>query len=136
MSKVISVVLNQILSEARSRFTAQEVAEVCEVSTSMISKVKNDEAELSMNRIRRLAQFLSRHGDQRLAQCFVAPGFEIVPRHEALANGCLHDEMADMVRALGRSIEAHDAGDSDALARHIEDLECILERMKAERDRL
>ena len=136
MSRIFSEVLNQLLSEQHARFTAAELGEVAGISTNMIYKVKNDDADLNHVRAQRLATYCAENGDLRLARCFVTPAYEIVPRAKAHADGSVHDEVADLVVSTGRATERHRAGDRDGLSEEIGRLEAVIARLKAERDRL
>lgn len=134
MSRIISEVLNAILAEGR--FTAKELGALVDVSANMIYKAKNDEAELSMNKIARISRYLADQGELRLARCFLSYDHEIVPRQEANANGIVDDEVADMVEALGQARQCHKAGDRTGLTNQIVAAERALQNLRAERDRL
>lgn len=137
MARIFSEALNQILSERNARVTARELADVAGCSRDMIYKAKNDQANLSLNGARSLSRYMLRqYGDTRLAECFLTPAYEVSPREAAKANGSIEDEATDATIEVGEIAQAFRAGDRDELSENIGQLEAIVERMKAERDRL
>ncbi|MEL7171021.1 MAG: hypothetical protein AAGN64_16875 [Bacteroidota bacterium] len=136
MPRILSTVLNQLLYEPGARYTAADIAEVCEVSTSMIYKVANDDAELSMNRIARLSRWLCEHGDTRLLDCFMSPEFVAIRRGETSANGRIDDEAAHMMAAFGDAITAFRRGDRAQMTKALADAQRALDNATAECDRL
>ena len=136
MRPILSEVLSQLLYEPDARFTAAEIAEICECSTSMIYKVAGDQAELSMNRVARLSRWLSKNGDNRIAACFVAPAYAVVTRSEARSNGCIDDEAAELFAAFGEAVTGYRAGDRMAVTAALDRAARALANARAERDRL
>lgn len=137
MIRIFSEALNQILTEPRAKATARELADEAGISRDMIYKVKNDKANLSHTRARTLSRYMLRqYDDARLAHCFLTAEYEIHPRGAARSNGCIEDEITDMTVTEGSVVEAYRSGDRDRLSEKIGELEQIVERLKAERDRL
>jgi len=138
MTRIFSEALNQILSEPDARVTARELADEAGVSRDMIYKAKNPgTATLSLPGARTLARYMLRqYGDPRLARCFVTAGYEIVPREAAKADGRIQDEVTDLQVIEGQIIQEYRDGDRDDLSEKIGQLQSVVERLKAERDRL
>lgn len=137
MTRIFGEALNQILTEPRAKVTARELADEANVSRDMIYKAKNGNANLSLHAARTLTRYMLRnYDDARLAHCFVTPGYEITPREAAKADGRIEDEITDMQVIEGDLIEEYRDGDRDDLSEKIGHLESVVERLKAERDRL
>jgi len=138
MTRIFNEALNQILSEPDAKVTARELAEEAGVSRDMIYKAKNPTgANLSLPAARALTRYMLRqYADPRLARTFITSEYEISPRGAARADGKIDDEITDMQVVEGKIIEEYRDGDRDDLSEKIGQLESIVERLKAERDRL
>lgn len=71
---------------------SRELARAAGCSQGHISKVCNGETTLGMDKAIRLSRFCAKHGDYRLAECFITPEQDIIERDAGRANGTLSDE--------------------------------------------
>lgn len=136
MTRFIPHVLNQIVGETDARFTVAQLAEIAEVSPSMMYKVINEDSELSTSKVQRLSRWLCEQGETRLARCFLSPAYEICTLAAAISNGDISDEVSDMVLATARVRKAYDRGDRAGTLEAIRETTLVCDRMKAEARRL
>lgn len=134
MCKVLPDCLNQIIFEAR--FTVTDLAEAAGVSPSMIYKIVNEEKDLSFDKAQRLSQYLSRCGDNRIAELMITPEYAVMPRERGTADGEIRDQVTEAVSRLAEAIDAHQIRDKVQLSNAIAGLRDVLADLEAERDRL
>ena len=134
INSAFSRALSKVLLDGR--FTPTELAEEADCSARHIRKVANQKASLGHDKAERVARYLCRHNETRPTQAFSCAGYELTQRGEAAANGIIDDEMADMMETLGAAVKAHRSKDREGLSSIILDAEAIIQRLKAERDRI
>ena len=109
------------------------LADMAGVSESMVRAVAQGEREFKAANFLMLSNRLASEGNTRLAKLALPKKFAITEDLESPpTNGCLDDELADMMVALGQMKVAHDTHNDDACDRHYEEVLSILERIKAE----
>lgn len=119
------------------RYTVAQLAEWAGCGTSLVYKYMEGEREMPFDRVARVSRQASRlHGDNDLATLLLAPAYEVTERGEAAADGSIDDEVTDAVQTLGRLATAHRSRDRLAMDAEIAQAEAVLNRVKAERDRL
>lgn len=134
MSRYIPHALNQVL--AAGRFTAIEMGSAAQCSDSMIYQVRNEEKELCMTKVQRLAQWMCRNGDTTLARCFITPEYEIIRRPKVETNGQLEDEALALNEAFGHAIDAFKAGNTALFHLAADQLAQVAAQIAAEGERL
>lgn len=127
-------VLNRILSEGR--FTAIELAIEAECSDRQILYVASGERDLAAHKAERIARYLCRHGDTRLASVFLDPEHTIVQRAAGVADGSIQDELIAIVEALGDASRAHGVRDAARLDAALTQIRARLADLDAERAQL
>lgn len=131
MLSVFARSLNRIIQEGR--FTVCEMAEVAQCSERHLYNVRNGEADLSVSKAERLSRWLCEHGELRPARGMICPAYVIQRRADAEVNGCVEDEMNDLVRFAGAVSEAHRARDVETMDKNLLELDRVMDRLKAER---
>ena len=126
--------LNKIITDGR--FTVTEMSDVCECSDKHLYKVRNEEAALGHDRMEMLSRWLSAHGETRLASAFVDERHMIVPRESGRADGCVDDDISEVVVACADVNRAHARGDVEGMDEAISDLWQKMHDLMAERDRM
>lgn len=122
--------LNRILHEGQ--FTAIELAAEAGCSDRLIGYAASGERQLSVDKAERIARYLCRHGDTRLAQVFLCPRYAVVERAEGTANGSVQDELIEILEALADASRAHVARDGDQLDGAIARIKARLADLEAE----
>lgn len=113
------------------------LADMAGVSESMVRAVAQGEREFKAVNFLMLANKLASEGNTRLSKLAVPKRYTITENHDTpTTNGCLDDELADMMVALGQMKVAHDTGNDSACDSHYEKVLSIIERIKAEITRL
>ena len=115
----VSRALNRIQHDGR--FTMQEMAEVAGCSPRHLYNCASPKhsAELRADQLAALSQYLSKHGEVRLAEALLHPRWSVHERIGGTANGQTEDDMARIVRAAVGADEAFQARDCDLMQDHI-----------------
>ncbi len=133
-SSAFARVLNRILHEGR--FTAVELAMEADCSDRQIGYAASEERSLSVEKAERIARYLCKHGDTRLAQVFLCPSYAVVRRAEGTANGSVQDELLRIVEALGDVSRGHGQRDVVRLDEALSIIRTALADIEAERAQL
>lgn len=129
-SSAFGRVLNRILHEGS--FTAVELAMEAGCSDRLIQYVASGEKNLAVDKAEKVARYLARHGDTRLAAVFLSPDFTVVRRTAGVANGCVKDEVIKIVHALSEAEGGHTRRDTRALEAGISHIRAALADLEAE----
>lgn len=105
-------------------------------SDRLIGYAASEERTLSVDKAERVARYLCRHGDTRLASVFLCPSYAIVRRAEGTANGTVQDELLAIVEALGDVNRGHGARDAARLDEAIAIIRAKTADLEAERAQL
>ncbi len=121
---------------AQQLFTADELAEIAGVAVPTFYGYLEDRP-MPWDRVLAVARHACLFKRRtEIAELLLTSEFEVRRRGSAAANGVIDDEVTDMVAALGRCVEAFRDDDPDAMSRILAEADQIIERLKAERDRL
>jgi polyhydroxyalkanoate synthesis regulator phasin len=123
--------LNRVLSDGR--FTAQEMAEVCECSDRHVQKIAAGQAALASDKAEKLCRWLCQNGESRPSLAFFCSGFVAVRRAVGQANGSGKDEMLRLLKAAAPIDDAIQEKDADSLDTIIDNLHQVLADLEAER---
>lgn len=125
--------LYRITKGIDATFTVAELADVAGVSESHMTQVANPqrvEANLSIDRLEKVARYLASHGEYRLSRCFLPDACTIVTVEQHQADGCLMAENADVTKLMGRLLDEYESG-ADGMS-----LESIMAQLRVCMDRI
>ncbi len=134
MSRLLPDVLNQLLAEGR--FSAEDMAAMAGCSANMIYRVRNEDTDMAFAKVQALSLGLCRQGETRVARCLLTPDLRICDETEARVNGCIDDDVSDLLVAMGTAVSAFRQGDTDASLLALEQAERALNNARAEAGRL
>jgi len=118
------------------RFTAQEMAEVCDCSDRHIQKVAAGQAHLNDEKTTELQRWLCDNHELRACQVSITPEYFIGRRIHGHANGSGKDEMTKLVKAAASVDDYIKNRDEEGLKRIIEMIRTALRDTEAELDSL
>lgn len=131
--------ISRVISElhAVDGFPWEVLSELSGYSVSHLKQVSyNDKPFVDLAKFMQLARNLSRQKNNRLIKLMLSPQFEIVQREGALSDGNIDDEIADFAVAMGGMKTAHKNRKKAEMSAQIDQMENVIARAKAERDRL
>lgn len=116
-------------------YTVAEIAEVAECSQRHIYNVVDADSttDLSATKAERVSRYVGKHGDYRMAYAMLPPDRRVVQLMKGTVNGCVKDDVMDVIKAAASIDDAIERDmDVEEARRCISDIRHELTDLEAE----
>lgn len=126
-----------MVMRARGETTTEEIAMLLDTSERTVQKLLSGEKlDITAEEAAILSRYFSDRNIFRFTNAFMSPAAVIIPVGESTSNGIVDDEIAEIVESLGEIKKAHKTRSADIMESQITNLELLMNRLRAEKDRI